>query len=56
MTRTHTLITGLVAGLALAVAAATYAQPFGGMGHGYGPAWAWDPATARWPGRSCGNG
>jgi len=37
MTRTHTLITGLVAALALAVAAATYAQPFGGMGHGYGP-------------------
>jgi len=37
MTRTHTLIAGLVAGLALAVAAATYAQPSGGMGHGYGP-------------------
>jgi len=37
MTRTHTLIAGLVAGLALAVAAATYAQPFGGTGHGYGP-------------------
>ena len=36
MTRTHTLIAGLVAGLALAVAAATYAQPSGGMGHGYG--------------------
>jgi Spy/CpxP family protein refolding chaperone len=37
MTRTHTLIAGLVAGLALAVAAVTYAQPSGGMGHGYGP-------------------
>ena len=37
MTRTHTLIAGLVAGSALAFAAATYAQPFGGMGHGYGP-------------------
>jgi len=37
MTRTHTLIAGVVAGLALAVAAATYAQPYGGMGLGYGP-------------------
>jgi Spy/CpxP family protein refolding chaperone len=37
MKRNHTLIAGVVAGVALSVAAATYAQPFGGMGHGYGP-------------------
>ena len=37
MKRTQNLIAGVVAGVALAVAVATYAQPFGGMGHGYGP-------------------
>ena len=37
MKRTHTVIAGVVAGVALAVAAATFAQPYGGMGHGYGP-------------------
>jgi Spy/CpxP family protein refolding chaperone len=37
MNRTHTVIAGVVAGVALAVAAATYAQPYGGMGHCYGP-------------------
>jgi Spy/CpxP family protein refolding chaperone len=37
MKRTHTLIASVVAGATLAVAAATYAQPLGGMGHGYGP-------------------
>lgn len=37
MKRTHSLIAGVVAGVALAVAAATYAQPFGGMGYGHGP-------------------
>ena len=37
MKRTHSLIAGVVAGVALAVAAATYAQPYGGMGYGHGP-------------------
>ena len=37
MKRTRTLVAGVVAGLALAVAAGTYAQPFGGMGQGQGP-------------------
>jgi Spy/CpxP family protein refolding chaperone len=37
MKRTHSLIAGVVAGVALAVAGATYAQPFGGMGYGHGP-------------------
>ncbi len=37
MKRTHTLITGVVAGIVLAAATATYAQPYGGMGHGFGP-------------------
>jgi len=37
MKRTHTLIAGVVAGLSLAIAAATFAQPYGGMGQGYGP-------------------
>ena len=36
MKRTHALIAGLVAGASLAVAAATYAQPYGGMGYGPG--------------------
>ena len=37
MKRTHSLIAGVVAAVALAVAGTTYAQPFGGMGPGYGP-------------------
>jgi Spy/CpxP family protein refolding chaperone len=37
MKRTHTVIAGVVAGVALAVAAATFAQPYGGIGHCYGP-------------------
>ena len=37
MKRTHSLIAGVVAGVALAVAAATFAQPYGGMGYGHGP-------------------
>jgi len=37
MKRTHALVAGLVAGASLAFAAATYAQPYGGMGHGPGP-------------------
>ena len=37
MKRTHAVVAGAVAGLALAVAAVTYAQPFGGMGPGHGP-------------------
>ena len=37
MKRTHSLIVGVAAAVALAVAGATYAQPFGGMGPGYGP-------------------
>ena len=37
MKRTHTLIAGLVAGVSLALAAVTFAQPYGGMGQGYGP-------------------
>ena len=37
MTRTQSLIAGLVARLTLAVAATTYAKPYGGMGQGFGP-------------------
>jgi Spy/CpxP family protein refolding chaperone len=37
MKRSHSLIAGVVAGVALAAAAATYAQPYGGMGYGHGP-------------------
>jgi len=37
MKRTHSLIAGVVAGVALAVTAASYAQPYGGMGYGHGP-------------------
>ncbi len=37
MKRIHAVVAGAVAGLALAVAAVTYAQPFGGMGPGHGP-------------------
>ena len=37
MKTNRTLIAGVVAGIALAVAAVTYAQPYGGMGHGFGP-------------------
>ena len=37
MKRTHTLMAGVVAGVSLAIAAATFAQPYGGMGQGYGP-------------------
>ena len=64
MKRTHSLIAGVVAGVALAVAAATYAQPFGGMGQGYGPGpmrsrlaawvkvmvpvWGWAPVMGQW--------
>jgi Spy/CpxP family protein refolding chaperone len=36
MKRTHTLVAGVVAGVSLALAAATFAQPYGGMGQGYG--------------------
>jgi hypothetical protein len=37
MKRFHAVAVGVVAGLSLAVAAVTYAQPFGGMGPGFGP-------------------
>ena len=37
MKRIPPLVAGIVAGAALAVAAVTYAQPFGGMGYGMGP-------------------
>ncbi len=37
MKRTHSLVAGVVAAVALAVAGATFAQPYGGMGYGYGP-------------------
>jgi len=40
MKRTHTLVAGVIAGVALTLAAAIYAQPFGGgpgMGMGMGP-------------------
>ena len=37
MKRTRSLIAGVVAGVALAVTAASYAQPYGGMGYGHGP-------------------
>jgi hypothetical protein len=37
MKRTHSLIAGVVAGVALAVTGVTYAQPYGGMGYGHGP-------------------
>jgi len=36
MKRTHSLIAGVVAGVALAVAAPSYAQPSGGMSYGHG--------------------
>ena len=36
MKRSNALVAGVVAGLSLAVAAVTYAQPSGGMGHGMG--------------------
>jgi periplasmic protein CpxP/Spy len=37
MKRTHSLIAGVIAGVALAAAAAADAQPYGGMGYGHGP-------------------
>ena len=37
MKRTHSLIAGVVAGVALAVTAVTHAQPYGGVGYGHGP-------------------
>lgn len=37
MKRIHAVVAGVVAGVSLAVAAVTYAQPFGGMEHGSGP-------------------
>ena len=37
MKRTYTLIAGVVAAVALAVARVVMHQPSGGMGHGYGP-------------------
>ena len=37
MKRIHAVVAGLVAGVSLAVAAVTYAQPYGGMEHGSGP-------------------
>jgi protein CpxP len=37
MKKIHTVVAGVVAGVALAVAAVAYAQPSGGMGHGSGP-------------------
>jgi len=37
MKRTHTLVAGVVTGIALAVAGATFAQPYGQMGQGMGP-------------------
>ncbi len=37
MTKFSSLLTGVAAGVALAVAAASFAQPFGGMGPGSGP-------------------
>jgi len=37
MKRTQTLIATIVAGASLAFAAATFAQPCGGVGQGYGP-------------------
>ena len=37
MKRMNVVVAGLVAGISLAVAAFVHAQPFGGMGHGFGP-------------------
>jgi Spy/CpxP family protein refolding chaperone len=37
MKRIHAVVAGLVAGVSLAVAGVTYAQPYGGMEHGSGP-------------------
>jgi Spy/CpxP family protein refolding chaperone len=37
MKRIHTVVAGAVAGIALAAAAIVHAQPFGGMGPGFGP-------------------
>jgi Spy/CpxP family protein refolding chaperone len=53
MKRINAVVAGVVAGVSLAVAAVTYAQPFGGMGHGpgmgmgpgHGPMAGVDPAT-----------
>lgn len=43
MKSTRTLMTGLVAGVSLVVAAAAFAQPFGNMGHGPGPGMGMEP-------------
>jgi len=45
MKRIHAIAVGVVAGLSLAVAAATFAQPFGGMGPGHGATVGVDTAT-----------
>lgn len=37
MKSSHTLIAGVIGGVALVLAVATYAQPYGGMGPGFGP-------------------
>ena len=50
MKRTHTLVAGLVAGVSLALAAATFAQPYGGMGQGYGPGMGMGPGHGQMAG------
>jgi len=37
MKKTHAVVAGVIAGVSLVVAAVAYAQPFGGMGPGFGP-------------------
>ena len=59
MKRTHTLITGVVTGIALAVAGATYAQRYRGMGSGAWVLeweWVWGPVTGGWQASVRGDG
>ena len=52
MKRTRSLIAGVAAAIALAAATGTYAQPYGGMGHGFGPGMGMDHG----PGMGMGHG
>ena len=56
MKRTHSLIAGVVAGIALAVTAVTHAQPDGGMGYGHGPGMGMGAVMVQVWGRSWANG
>ncbi len=45
MKKANTIIAGVIAGVALVVTAASYAQPFNGMGPGHGPMAGMDPSV-----------